>query len=492
MARFHVPSDDEDENDDMPTFQGYNPAPPQPQPAYNNPYQHPALNNFMGGGFGGAAGFGGMMQAAMGGHIGAPAPPSAFNRSYRAYSSAIHEIQQGRGNAGASVMDGGRTQVMFGGQIMMPPSALRHLTELDVEGPWTFELINQANPSLKTHAGVLEFTADEGVIYLPSWMMKRLQLEEGDAIRTFGTRLPKGKLVKLQAQSVTFLELSDPKAVLEQALRAYTALTENDIIEISYNMMTFELLVMEIEPKGAGINILNTDLEVDFATPLGYVEPERKPREPAPTMKSKLKINTDQTQDVDAKGKGSGTSTPAVQGGTAAGGSGTSTPAPGQGGAGAKAGGAAGTGKGQDGPWEAFKGIGNTMGGKRVRGKGISVKKVEPVDKDSKIFRTSEIPRIVTSDTQIGTRKVPAALNLPEGTLFFGFKVVPPPKKDEGAESGDKDAQHSNAGGVKPPAFEGAGQGVTLSGRLPKSATSSSKGKGKGKQNADVIQIDSD
>lgn len=321
-------------------------------------------------------------------------------------------------------------------------------------------------------------------------MMKRLELQEGDSIRTFGTRLPKGKFTKLQAQSVTFLELSDPKAVLEQALRAYSALTQNDIIEISYNMMTFELLVMEIEPKGAGISILNTDLEVDFAPPKGYVEPERKPREPAPTMKSKFKINTDQTQDVDAKGRGSGTSTPAVQGGVAVGGasgSGTSTPAAqGLNSAVGKAG------KAQEGPWEAFKGIGNTMGGKRVRGKGISVKKVEPVDKDSKIYRTSALPRIVTSDTQIGTRKVPAALNLPEGTLFFGFKVVAP-KTVEGIDKEGKTAgEHTNAGGVKPPAFEGAGQGVTLSGRLPKTASNkASKGKAK-QQQPDVIEIDSD
>lgn len=101
----------------MPTFQGFNPPPPHhPGAANTNPYQHPAMQNFMGGGFGGAAGFGGMMHAALGGGAAAPAPPSAFNRTYRAYSSAIHEIQQGRGNAGASMMDGGRTQVMFGGQ----------------------------------------------------------------------------------------------------------------------------------------------------------------------------------------------------------------------------------------------------------------------------------------------------------------------------------------------------------------------------------------
>jgi ubiquitin fusion degradation protein 1 len=44
-------------------------------------------------------------------------------------------------------------------------------------------------------------------------MMKTLNLEEGDPIRLTGAVLPKGKLVKIQAQSTSFLEVTDPKAV---------------------------------------------------------------------------------------------------------------------------------------------------------------------------------------------------------------------------------------------------------------------------------------
>ena len=72
--------------------------------------------NMLGGMFGGGGMGLGPMNMGFGGHGHSPAPPSAFNKPYRAYSSAIHEIQQGRGNAGAHVTDGGRTQVMFGGQ----------------------------------------------------------------------------------------------------------------------------------------------------------------------------------------------------------------------------------------------------------------------------------------------------------------------------------------------------------------------------------------
>lgn len=34
------------------------------------------------------------------------------------------------------------------------------------------------------------------------------------------------------------------------------------MIEIVYNSMVFELLIMEIKPEGPGISLLDTDLEV--------------------------------------------------------------------------------------------------------------------------------------------------------------------------------------------------------------------------------------
>ena len=95
----------------------------------------------------------------------------------------------------------------------MPPSSLAHLTSLDLQSPWKFTLRNPRNSAASTHAGVLEFIAQEGVVHLPYWMMKTLRLNEGDPIRITGADLPKGKMVKIQAQSVHFLEVSDPKAV---------------------------------------------------------------------------------------------------------------------------------------------------------------------------------------------------------------------------------------------------------------------------------------
>jgi ubiquitin fusion degradation protein 1 len=84
------------------------------------------------------------------------------------------------------------------------------------------------------------------------------------------------------------------------------------MIEISYNTITFQLLIMEILPEGPAISILDTDLEVDFAAPKGYVfvqiddqffitlycryvEPTRPEPKPQATMASKLKIDVNDT-----------------------------------------------------------------------------------------------------------------------------------------------------------------------------------------------------
>jgi hypothetical protein len=55
------------------------------------------------------------------------------------------------------------------------PALVRALADvpaaLDIEGPWTFHLRNPKNPKqLNTHAGVLEFIAEEGIVHLPAWV----------------------------------------------------------------------------------------------------------------------------------------------------------------------------------------------------------------------------------------------------------------------------------------------------------------------------------
>jgi len=191
-----------------------------------------------------------------------------------------------------------RESVNHGGKVFMPPSALDKLTRLHITYPMLFELINGSKEKM-THAGVLEFIAEEGKIYLPYWVsaphnlnyttdiqlipqfqiMQTLSLDPGDLLQIKSTDLPSGAFIKLQAQSTSFLDISDPKAVLEQAFRNFSCLTKGDIFTFAYNDQIFEMAVLETKPGGEGtknaVSVLETDLEVDFAAPVGYEEPKR-------------------------------------------------------------------------------------------------------------------------------------------------------------------------------------------------------------------------
>ena len=66
-------------------------------------------------------------------------------------------------------------------------------------------------------------------------MMQNLALQEGDLMQIKSVSLPKGRYVKLQPHTTDFLDISNPKAVLEKTLRSFTCLTVGDQIVIHYN-----------------------------------------------------------------------------------------------------------------------------------------------------------------------------------------------------------------------------------------------------------------
>jgi ubiquitin fusion degradation protein 1 len=108
-------------------------------------------------------------------------------------------------------------------------------------------------------------------------MMQTLLLEAGDLVQIMSTDLAAASLVKLQPQSTNFLDISDPKAVLENAFRNFSTLTKGDIFSFHYNDTVYDVAVLEVKPESEkmGVSMLETDVSVDFAPPVGYVEPER-------------------------------------------------------------------------------------------------------------------------------------------------------------------------------------------------------------------------
>ncbi|XLR40893.1 hypothetical protein HN51_019072 [Arachis hypogaea] len=197
-----------------------------------------------------------------------------------------------------------------GDKIIMPPSALDRLASLHIDYPMLFQLSNPSAGKV-THCGVLEFVSDEGMIYIPYWMMENMLLQEGDTVCVRNTSLAKGTYVKLQPHTKDFLDITNPKAMLvffilllllrlllaqlifpffrlvdslETSLRNYSCLTTGDTIMVAYNSKKYYIDIVETKPSPA-VSIIETDCEVDFAAPLDYKEPEK----PAPCALSKRK-----------------------------------------------------------------------------------------------------------------------------------------------------------------------------------------------------------
>lgn len=187
--------------------------------------------------------------------------PRPFNTMYKCYSVSMLPGTE-------------RNNVDRGGRIFLPPSALDQLTRLNIIYPMLFKLTNPQKDRI-THCGVLEFTADEGKCYMPYWMLRNLLLDEGAVVKIESASLPLATFSKFQPQSVDFLEITNPKAVLENELRNFACLTTGDVIAISYNDRIYELCVLETRPEPA-VNINECDMNVDFAPPVGYVEPKNE------------------------------------------------------------------------------------------------------------------------------------------------------------------------------------------------------------------------
>mmetsp|Transcript_4387 Transcript_4387/g.10568 ORF Transcript_4387/g.10568 Transcript_4387/m.10568 type:complete len:241 (-) Transcript_4387:1259-1981(-) len=159
----------------------------------------------------------------------------------------------------------GKNEWEKGDKIILPPSILEILSNVDTDWPLMFTLDN-GNSFRKTHCGVMEFTADEGCSYIPYWMMQNLIISIGEKITFKYVHLEKGSYVKIQPQTEDFLKISNPKAVLEAKLRNFTCLTKDTSIAIEYNSKIFWINIVEVKP-GNAISIIETDINVDFISP---------------------------------------------------------------------------------------------------------------------------------------------------------------------------------------------------------------------------------
>jgi hypothetical protein len=234
-----------------------------------------------------------------------------------------------------------RNTLLPGDKILLPPSALEqllaaapivtidsdrpHITAFDPFNPYTFNAERQARAHAQDrhqqlphpltfrlvnpdngrvlHAGVREFSADEGEIVLSNFLREALGIEapstESSPVRSpnghngsdqvmadatgqstangtatritvHAKQLPKGTFVKLRPLEAGY-DPEDWKSLLEEHLRAnFTTLTNGEVLVVyggrgvGGKREEFRFLVDGFRPEGDGITVIDTDIEVDI------------------------------------------------------------------------------------------------------------------------------------------------------------------------------------------------------------------------------------
>lgn len=172
-----------------------------------------------------------------------------------------------------------------GDKITLPPSCFIELSDQGAfdKGPLHFQLtvMHREEPSQgqgkaserqghgTTHAGVLEFTAEEGSVGLPPHIWNNLYSSEASYSPLIEVRyvwLPKGTYAKLQADELGFSDIPNHKAVLETSLRQHATLSQDDVLTVNHGTLTYHLRVLELKPSSS-VSVLETDIEVDIVSP---------------------------------------------------------------------------------------------------------------------------------------------------------------------------------------------------------------------------------
>ncbi|CAL5394035.1 unnamed protein product [Camellia sinensis] len=173
-----------------------------------------------------------------------------------------------------------------GDKIKLPPSCFTELSEQGAfdKGPLHFRLsvidqeafsdIKDDQKHRTTHAGVLEFTAEEGSVGLPPCAWSNLfpfGAPKTSLIEVRYVWLPKGIYAKLKPDELGFSDIPNHKAVLETSLRQHATLSQDDVLTVNHGTLTYHLHVLELKPSSS-VSVLETDIEVDIVGPDSALE----------------------------------------------------------------------------------------------------------------------------------------------------------------------------------------------------------------------------
>ena len=93
--------------------------------------------------------------------------------------------------------------------------------------------------------------------------------------------------MKIRPHQTEFIDLLEPKIILENEMRKYYCVTKGDVISIYFNKKEYKLDIIKCKPKDM-ISLVNCDIEIDFETPRDYKEYQEKNKKQKKEVKKEL------------------------------------------------------------------------------------------------------------------------------------------------------------------------------------------------------------
>jgi len=169
-----------------------------------------------------------------------------------------------------------------GGRVILPAESLAKLVDLRIFDRGDREAlhlrIHGPRPQVPAFVGVLDFTGQRQKAYIPRWLQEYCGLSPGDPVCVIDADLPKGTFMKIEAQSTDFLDIDDPASVLTAIFPNFSCVTAGQYLRFSYLGKLYDIRILETLPERA-VSLINTNITVDFAEPVGYQEYVQRLRE---------------------------------------------------------------------------------------------------------------------------------------------------------------------------------------------------------------------
>ncbi|KAH3764050.1 ubiquitin fusion degradation protein 1 [Pelomyxa schiedti] len=219
-------------------------------------------------------------------------PPSYFNKPRRRYkgyrNTSPPMVFRACSFAYAEVDTPNDTD-----KVILPQSVLSGIPEWELKSnPLVYEM-STIDTHKSVYCGVLEFTAKPGNVYVPYWLMEHLAIEESTLVKLTPKSVPPCSFVKFKPLDSSFYQIANPKAELENILNKFTTLTLGASVPGTDSRGNpFKLTVVDLQPPGAAVHIVDTDVPVDFVQPDPEISTESQKRSSEPSTDTENTLTT--------------------------------------------------------------------------------------------------------------------------------------------------------------------------------------------------------